>query len=393
MIAVNRILALAIASIFSLASCAEVLQSPTLPVDNTEAAAAQEEFNIEVDPLTLDLAKKLRRAPYQRNVIRTGTGASARVVSEGSVTRRVLPPFLGPEIYRLGLGDQLTFAQFADGSTASLNDLINSGGSTASLVSGQVLTSQGRVGSDGSVLLLGLGKLDLGGKTISEARDIVRNALIRSGGAPKFQLEITGFNSKKVYLVSNVAGSRVIPLTDQGLTLRELVAATGKGLDGKTVIVIRIQRGGNEYRMNAEDLFKVGAQDIYLRDQDQVIIEAMGYKPGQVYVLGAVAPLTIPIAPEARQTLADVLFAPGGAMASPTAQRSEVYLLRGSYPVHAYMLDATNPTRLIIAAAMELRPNDIIYVPEQPLASLGRALVEVTPLRLLVRDINNGNIP
>ncbi|MEJ2019491.1 MAG: hypothetical protein P8X51_14755, partial [Maritimibacter sp.] len=174
MIAVNRILALAIASIFSLASCAEVLQSPTLPVDNTEAAAAQEEFNIEVDPLTLDLAKKLRRAPYQRNVIRTGTGASARVVSEGSVTRRVLPPFLGPEIYRLGLGDQLTFAQFADGSTASLNDLINSGGSTASLVSGQVLTSQGRVGSDGSVLLLGLGKLDLGGKTISEARDIVR---------------------------------------------------------------------------------------------------------------------------------------------------------------------------------------------------------------------------
>ncbi|MEJ2023341.1 MAG: hypothetical protein P8X43_15350, partial [Maritimibacter sp.] len=301
-------------------------------------------------------AKKLRRAPYQRNVVRTGTGASAGVVSEGSVTRRVLPPFLGPEIYRLGLGDQLTFAQFADGSTASLNDLINSGGSTASLVSGQVLTSQGRVCSDGSVLLLGLGKLDLGGKTISEARDIVRNALIRSGGAPKFQLEITGFNSKKVYLVSNVAGSRVIPLTDQGLTLRELAASTGQGLDGKAVIVIRIQRGGNEYRMNAEDLFKVGAQDIYLRDQDQVIIEAMGYKPGQVYVLGAVAPLTIPIAPEARQTLADVLFAPGGAMASPTAQRSEVYQLRGSNPVHAYMLDATNPTRLLVAAAMELRP-------------------------------------
>ncbi len=389
----NRVLALAIASIFSLASCAEILQSPTLPVDNTEAAAAQEEFNIVVEPLTLDLAKKLRRAPYQRNVIRTGTGASAGVVSEGSVTRRVLPPFLGPEIYRLGLGDQVTFAQFADGSTASLNDLINSGSSAASLVSGQVLTSQGRVGSDGSVLLLGLGKLDLGGKTISEARDIVRNALIRSGGAPKFQLEITGFNSKKVFLVSNVAGSRVIPLTDQGLTLRELVAATGKGLDGQAVIVIRIQRGGNEYRMNAEDLFKVNAQDIYLRDQDQVIIEAMGYKPGQVFVLGAVAPLTIPIAPETRQTLADVLFAPGGALASPTAQRSEVYLLRGSNPVHAYMLDATNPTRLIVAAATELRPNDIIYVPEQPLASFARALVEVTPLRLLVRDINDGNVP
>jgi polysaccharide export outer membrane protein len=184
-----------------------------------------------------------------------------------------------------------------------------------------------------------------------------------------------------------------VPLTDQGLTLRELVTGTGRGIDGTSVVVIRIQRNGREYRLTSEELLVPGARDIYLRDQDQVIIEALGYKPGQVFVLGAVAPVTIPIAPEKRETMADILFTPGGILASPNAQRSEVYLLRGTNPVEAFKLDATDPTRLVTAAAMQLRPNDIIFVPEQPLASFNRALMQVTPLRLLLRDIRAGDLP
>lgn len=388
--------ALILAAFLSLASCAEVLQSPTLPDPIEELPGEQEEFQIVVEPLTLDIARSRQSDRYPRNVIRTGTGAAAGVVSEGAVTRSILPPDLGPEVYRLGLGDEVTFAQLSEGGLTSINDLINSSGNSGNstvLKSDQVITSTGRVGSDGSVLLLGLGKLDLGGKTLTEARDIVRNVLIRNGIAPKFQFEITGFNSKKVFLVSNVAGSKVVPITDQGLTLRELVTSIGKGIDSEVVVVIRIQRDGREYRLISEELLRPGARDIFLRDKDQVIIEAMGYKPGQVFVLGAVAPVTIPIAPEKRETLADILFTPSGILASPMAQRSEVYLLRGSRPVHAFQLDATDPTRLVVAAAMELRPNDIIYVPEQPLSSLNRTLLQITPLRLLLRDVERGKIP
>jgi polysaccharide export outer membrane protein len=388
--------AIVLAALLALASCSEVLQSPTLQnvVDDT-SGGVQDEFDVVVRPLTLEMARSRQADRYPRNVIKTGTGASAGVVSEGAVTRSILPPDTGPEAYRLGTGDQLTFAQFAEGGVASINELLNpgNGNSTAVLRSDQVITSAGRVGSDGSVLLLGLGKLDVAGKTVSEARDIVRNILIRNGIAPKFQLEITGFNSKKVYLISNFAGSKVVPLTDQGLTLRELVTGTGRGIDGTSVVVIRIQRNGREYRLTSEELLVPGARDIYLRDQDQVIIEALGYKPGQVFVLGAVAPVTIPIAPEKRETMADILFTPGGILASPNAQRSEVYLLRGTNPVEAFKLDATDPTRLVTAAAMQLRPNDIIFVPEQPLASFNRALMQVTPLRLLLRDIRAGDLP
>jgi polysaccharide biosynthesis/export protein len=378
----------------ALASCSEVLQSPTLKSVVDETAGEQEEFEVVVKPLTLAMARDLQSTPYPRRVMQSGIGASAGVVSEGAVTRGILPPDLGPETYRLGVGDQLTFAQFAEGGVATINEMITSDNGTSSgIKADQVISSTGRVGSDGSVLLLGLGKLDVGGKTLNEARDLVRNSLIRSGIAPRFQLEISGFNSQKIFLASNVGASNLIPLTDQGLTLKELIIATGKGIDGSAVVVISIQRQGREYRITTEELLKPGARDIYLRDQDQVVIEAMGYKPGQVFVLGAVAPVTIPISPEKRETMADILFTPDGVLASPSAQRSEVYLLRGSNPVEAFKLDATDPTRIVVAAAMELRPNDIIFVPEQPLSSLNRTLLSIAPLRLLIRDLQAGAIP
>ena len=57
----------------------------------------------------------------------------------------------------------------------------------------------------------------------------------------------------------------------------------------------------------------------------------------------------------------------------------------------AYHLDAQSPTRLIVADAMELRPNDILYVAEQPIISFNRALTTIIPLRELLGDISEGN--
>ena len=83
----------------------------------------------------------------------------------------------------------------------------------------------------------------------------------------------------------------------------------------------------------------------------------------------------------------------GGPLSSTSAKRSEVYLLRGSNPVYAFHLDAQSPTRLIVANAMELRPNDILYVAEQPIISFNRTLATIVPLRVLLRDIQDENIP
>ena len=74
------------------------------------------------------------------------------------------------------------------------------------------------------------------------------------------------------------------------------------------------------------------------------------------------------------------------------ARRSEVYLLRGRKPSVAYHLDAQNVSRILVAAKTELRPNDIVYVADRPIISFSRALSELLPLRILLRDIQNNNI-
>ena len=142
-----------------------------------------------------------------------------------------------------------------------------------------------------------------------------------------------------------------------------------------------------------DDLLALGGSDIYLQPEDHISTQVLPYKENKVFILGGVSPQIFKINPANRETLADVLFTSGGPLNASGAKRSEVYLLRGSNPVVAYHLDAQSPTRLIVADAMELRPNDILYVAEQPIVSFNRTLTTIVPLRILLRDIQNENIP
>ena len=106
--------------------------------------------------------------------------------------------------------------------------------------------------------------------------------------------------------------------------------------------------------------------------------------------MGGVSPQIFTINPTKAETLADVFICGGDLLLH---QKIKVYLLRGSDPVVAYHLDAQSPTRLIVAESMELRPNDILYVAEQPIMSFNRTLATILPLRILLRDIKDENIP
>ena len=142
-----------------------------------------------------------------------------------------------------------------------------------------------------------------------------------------------------------------------------------------------------------DDLLASDGGNIYLQPEDLIFAQVLPYKENKVFILGGLSPQIFKINPANRETLADVLFTSGGALSKSSAKRSDVYLLRGTEPVVAYHLDAQSPTRLIVADAMELRPNDILYVAEQPIISFNRTLATIIPLRLLIRDIQDENIP
>lgn len=553
-----------------LASCSQVLQSVDLEI-STEDKLEQQMFSVVEKTLTVKEAQKQKNAPYERSLLKNGRGNESKPIPENSILASNFPENETSGAYKLGIGDTLTFSRLIENKQSSKNakakwpkqqgrskyelgigdslsltlikelkpdpQMVPAGESlyiTTQPSFDETINSTGRIGSDGSVLLLEVGRLEASGKTLNELRSEVRNILIRNSVSPRFQMEISDFKSKKVYLTIN-STSRVIFLNDQIMTIRDLLTAANVGfqpdvitqirlqrdskeyfillqdiysekapeldvrsgdhifvedsstkivasssvvdhrgrvvfdgvgeikasgrslndlrseiknimqqetnqentfqiqitnffsqkallsipeqpgkvititdtpttladvlvqnglsVDGNNVVQISLLRGKKVYKFTLDELLDVTTPKVYLQAEDRVITDILQYKENKVFILGGVSPQIFKINPTQRETLADVLFTAGGPLSASTAKRSEVYLLRGSNPVVAYHLDAQSPTRLIVADSMELRPNDILYVAEQPIMSFNRTLATILPLRILLRDIKDENVP
>lgn len=573
-----------------LSSCSQVLETVDLTIASSDAAP-QEEFSVEETSLTFESARRANTDPYPRSVLSSGHGNTAGPIQEAEALVSNFPASAKPAYYRIGIGDELSFSIFsesvlfsnletsfppqgtttdyvigigdeltlirasdADGSPAS-GSVIENDGLLLNLPSNTqkpgIMATSSRVGSDGSILLLEIGRIEVAGKTLGDIQAEVRNVLIRDGLSPRFQLEITNFASQRAILNvksepsgssdADSSNSSVIILNDRASTLRDILAAGGRGVSSATDTLVTLQRDGATYRMHLRDVFSPKSQDVQIMDgdvifvedlssaitsgtaqvsadgsvllpdigrlsvdglsieeinriaarkirstadikktidinvskftsgrallhfastvaeahntsqteiiisseletlsavltrsgvkfnpesitritlkrgvdtykftlkdlldlkrniyvlpNDKIFVDRLSYRENKVFVVGGVTPRIVKIDPKERQSLADVLFTPNGVFSASGAQRSEVYLLRGSEPVKAYHLDAQSPTRLIVADAMELRPNDILYVAERPIISFNRTLATIVPLRVLIRDIQNDNIP
>ena len=556
-----------------LANCSQVLQTVDLNI-NAEDNSLQEDFNVVEKTLTISEAKAKKASPYLREVLKNGRGENAHPIPEKLALRSEFPKNNSSTQYKIGVGDTITFSRLIENNRSptkkitqwpthqvtqkyllGVGDILeltiikeissprqlapaSSEGIQNLVISSQqgeeTIVSRGRIGSDGSVLLLEVGRLEANGQSLNELRSEVRNILIRNGVSPKFQLEIVEFKSQKSYLTINSESSSVflddkkmtmrdiltsssvgvkpgvitrirlqrnrsefsislrelfgmntnnidvqaddhifveessanmivtsstvdhkgnivfesvgrvraagltlielsknieklvqpvpdsqnafqlqvtdfasqkallnvqgqpgvlVPITNIPLTLVELFTANGLNVDGNHITQINLQRGNNTFLFTLDDLLAPNNPDLYIQPNDRITASILPYKDNKVFILGGVSPQIFKINPANRETLADVLFTSGGALSTSSAKRSEVYLLRGSNPVVAYHLDAQSPTRLIVAEAMELRPNDILYVAEQPIISFSRTLATLVPLRVLLRDIQNDNIP
>jgi protein involved in polysaccharide export with SLBB domain len=565
-----KLIACSIASALFLHSCSEILEPVSLFSDNqnVDMQSVQEDFEINIEALTFKNAKKLSNAPYSRQVILTGSGSRAKVIDEANFLKPSFPKLSSSQDYLLGVGDELMFVQLNEFETRNVqwptvskkseyllgtgdeltfvqsieNSLnvtgnLNKGGQFApNIKSDELIKTKGIIGSNGNILLLGLGNILAANRTLDEVRTEVRNILIGNGLAPNFQLELSFFRSqnafvsikgsesksislnslpitlkeialgaslstadrnfarikftrnakefhitaeqlfdvtapeifiedkdqieieilplretvaqsvvgskgnillpnvgsipavnmsiddvhdqisniliekgikpnfqlkltkavsKKAYLVQKNVSNTVVPLGDSKITLREIILESKSAIiSSVNLSVITLKRNGQVFRMTGDYILDPNTPDILIVNNDQIEVESLTYKPGQVFALsGAESAQIVSIDPSKRETLADVLFVPAGALSNRLAKRSEVYLLRGRNPSIAYHLDAQNVSRILVAAQTELRPNDIVYVANRPIISFSRTLSEILPLRILLRDIKDNNIP
>ena len=75
----------------------------------------------------------------------------------------------------------------------------------------------------------------------------------------------------------------------------------------------------------------------------------------------------------------------GGGVSIATGDISQIYVLRASATqknlgaVTAWRLDGRNAANLTLATQFELRPNDIVFIAEQPVTRWHRVIEQLTP--------------
>ena len=313
-----------------------------------------------------------------------------------------------------------------------------------------------RVQDDGKIALPDLGRLKIAGLTLEQAQAALFARLIERRADPGFSLEISEFNARKVTLGGGVARPGLVPVTLTPLTLDTALASVGGlAPAAREEAVIRLYRDGSHYTLPLRSYLSTPAhQKLRLKDGDAVFVDpgpdparaeawfhqeirlaearsehraveiraleeaaelrraeleeqrllferrqALGAEgAGFVYLTGEIPrPGRWPLPFERRASLADALYERGGVL-SRTGNSQQIYVLRGSGDpakggeITAWQLDGSTAGGLVLATRMELRPNDVIFVAEQPVTRWNRVFDQISPSLISV-PLDNATRP
>lgn len=344
------------------------------------------------------------------------------------------PPDVEPEPYRIGVGDVVLLA--TRGTATTVEKL-------SGLLAAQNQRQGYTVRDDGAISIPEVGTVQVSGLTLEEAEDALFNVLVENQIDPSFSLEIAEFNSQRVAVGGAVNGAALVPINLKPLTLGEaLVAAGGLSARDEEFASIRIYREGKLYQIPVEtyladskyrralllngdavfvdttydldrafDFYRQQIDVITLRGsarsvalqalQAEIDIQRSAIEERRrnfearvsldaedrdyVYLAGEVQKQSRVVLPFNRQaTLADVLYDEGG-FDTTTGNPTQIYVLRADPGqqidvVTAYHLDTSNAANIVVATRMQMRPNDVVFIEEQPITKWSRALQQLLPI-------------
>ena len=345
-----------------------------------------------------------------------------------------LPLSVTPESYRIGVGDVLLLATKSAASTVE---------QLTGLLAAQSQRQGYTVRDDGAIAIPDIGPVRLAGMTLDEAEAKLFQVLVENQIDPAFSLEVSEFNSRRVSVGGAVRDPSIVPITLNPLNLSEAIAAVGGVTSkDREFVSIRLYRDGTLYQIPMEVFLKqpelgrillidgdaifvdtsydldramqyytqalnaagmrrnaryAALQELHtemsIRRQVQVDMrenfrareELGGETRDYVYLSGegkSQSRFALPYDQQA--TLADVLYEQGG-FNTATGNPAQIYVLRASSApeefgaVTAWHLDARNAINITLATRLEMRPNDVIFIEEQPITKWGRAIQQIFP--------------
>jgi polysaccharide export outer membrane protein len=271
------------------------------------------------------------------------------------------PGKVEPE-YRVGEGDVLKINVFGE---TGMNDL------------------RVRVEADGRIQLPAIESPKVGGLTLREIQKKLTEAYRAEFNEPWVMVTMDSYGSKPIYLLGEFNNPGVSYM-DRPTNLLAAVAL-GKGTTDKAYMPgARIIRGDAILPVDIKSVLKDGRleQNIWLKGGDTIFIPSA--EELKCYVVGAVqAPGAFPCA-NGQQTLARVLASAGGPV-NTKASLGGVRIIRTLSAVEGQVLTADAGSILKGEAPdIELRPDDIIFVPQTPLSRWNDVVQQILPTLSLV---------
>lgn len=359
-----------------------------------------------------------------------GAGAApTQTVSEQTRPQSIqtlLPDPKPQQPYLIGVGDIVALSS-AQVSSPSVDD-----GSAGAGTAQQRYTVQ----DDGAIAIANVGRVVIAGQTLEAAETELFQRFVQNQIDPAFSLEILEFKSQSVNVGGAVNAPSVLAIQFVPLYLADaLTRAGGANASAPEFTTVRLYRDGTLYQV---PLDRLRAQRVQLEDGDSIFVDAeYDYARAQAFFeeqialasfqqdrqqqalealrtevllrrtelqdaravfqekleLGAVARDYVylmgeleeqgryPLPFDQRAVLADAIASNGG-IPNETGNASQIYVLRAGADeasVNAWQLNGRNAANLILATRFELRPNDIVFVAEQPITRWDRVVDQLVP--------------
>jgi polysaccharide export outer membrane protein len=233
-----------------------------------------------------------------------------------------------------------------------------------------------QVAPTGQVFLPYIGQIRVSGMSPDRARGAIETAYLAVSPSAQVQLSMTEGRNSTVSLVGGVENPGAYPLSDQDVTLLEMLAQGGGVSPGLENPQLRLQRGSKSYGIAMERLTRDPALNTTLQGGDQILVEADGRR---FLSLGAAGSRAQHAFPQEEVSALDALSIIGG-LSDARANAQGILILRsypaaavrpdGRGPRHArtiFTLDLTTADGLFSAGEFAINDGDLIYVTESPL--------------------------
>jgi polysaccharide export outer membrane protein len=235
------------------------------------------------------------------------------------------------------------------------------------------------VSADGNIFFPHVGLLPVAGRTVDEVRIVLTEKLARFVRDPQLQVLVAAYRGKRAQITGEVIQPSPVPITDVPLRVQDAIAvAKGFTLEADTANVT-LTRGAAVHHLDLLALYERGdtSQNWVLQDGD--VVHVGDRSQNKVFVLGEVKkPASLPMV-KRRMMLADALGMSEG-LDLVYGNPAEIFVFRGKYDApEIYRLDASSADALLLAAAFQLQPRDVVFVSTYNLGRLNRVLTQILP--------------